>query len=98
MEELLDVVVLDRMPDGQADELFVHPTRTYLIEVQKKGKRSGDSRTDRSIQILGKTVRHPGINQQMGRVVRDQDILDPCSLRVKGPRKKKQKGKNETDG
>ena len=53
---------------------------------------------DRSIQILGKTVRHPGINQQMGRVVRDQDILDPCSLRVKGPRKKKQKGKNETDG
>ena len=86
------------MPDGQPDELFVQPTRTYLIEVQKKGKRSRDSRTNRSIQILGKTVRHPGINQQMGRVVRDQDILDPCSLRMKGQRKKKKKGENEADG
>jgi hypothetical protein len=34
----------------------------------------------------------------MGRVVRDQDILDPCILRLKERRKKKKKGINEADG
>ena len=83
------------MPDGQADKLFVQPTRTDLIEIYEKGERGRDARQDCGLHLSGETVHHPCINHQMGRVVRDQEISDLCILRVergmKGPKKRKNK-------